>query len=194
MKLILASASPRRKELLKNAGYEYEVCPADIDETMPQGVEPETACEILSRKKAQAVLEENPDAVVLGSDTIVVLGNTILGKPENEEDAKAMLRALSGRVHQVYTGLCVCGKDKTLSLVSRADVRFYNLSDAVIDAYIATKEPMDKAGAYGIQGVGSMLVKSIEGDYFTIVGLPLSKAARMLGEFGIKGYLPFEEE
>lgn len=194
MKLILASASPRRKELLKNAGYEYEVCPADIDETMPEGVEPETACEILSRKKAQAVLEENPDAVVLGSDTIVVLGNTILGKPENEEDAKAMLKALSGRVHQVYTGLCVCSKDKTLSLVSRADVRFYNLSDAVIDAYIATKEPMDKAGAYGIQGVGSMLVKSIEGDYFTIVGLPMAKAARMLGEFGIKGYLPFDAE
>lgn len=194
MRLILASASPRRKELLKNAGYEYEVCPADIDETMPEGVEPETACEILSRKKAQAVLEENPDAVVLGSDTIVVLGNTILGKPENEEDAKAMLRALSGRVHQVYTGLCVCSKEKTLSLVSRADVRFYNLSDAVIDAYIATKEPMDKAGAYGIQGVGSMLVRSIEGDYFTIVGLPMAKAARMLGEFGIKGYLPFGAE
>lgn len=194
MRLILASASPRRKELLKNAGYEYEVCPADIDETMPEGVEPETACEILSRKKAQAVLEENPDAVVLGSDTIVVLGNTILGKPENEEDAKAMLRALSGRVHQVYTGLCVCSKEKTLSLVSRADVRFYNLSDAVIDAYIATKEPMDKAGAYGIQGVGSMLVRSIEGDYFTIVGLPMAKAARMLGEFGIKGYLPFDVE
>jgi len=193
MKLILASASPRRKELLKNAGYEYEVCPADIDETMPEGVEPETACEILSRKKAQAVLEENPDAVVLGSDTIVVLGNTILGKPEDKEAARAMLRALSGRVHQVYTGLCVCSKDRTLSLVSRADVRFYPLSDELIDAYIATNEPMDKAGAYGIQGVGSMLVKSIEGDYFTIVGLPVAKAARMLGEFGIKGYLPFEE-
>ena len=193
MKLILASASPRRKELLKNAGYEYEVCPADIDETMPEGVEPETACEILSRKKAQAVLEENPDAVVLGSDTIVVLGNTILGKPEDKEAARAMLRALSGRVHQVYTGLCVCSKDRTLSLVSRADVRFYPLSDELIDAYIATDEPMDKAGAYGIQGVGSMLVKSIEGDYFTIVGLPVAKAARMLGEFGIKGYLPFEE-
>lgn len=193
MKLILASASPRRKELLKNAGYEYEVCPADIDETMPKGVEPETACEILSRKKAQAVLEENPDAVVLGSDTIVVLGNTILGKPEDKEAARAMLRALSGKVHQVYTGLCVCSKDRTLSLVSRADVRFYPLSDELIDAYIATNEPMDKAGAYGIQGVGSMLVKSIEGDYFTIVGLPVAKAARMLGEFGIKGYLPFEE-
>lgn len=193
MKLILASASPRRKELLKNAGYEYEVCPADIDETMPEGVEPETACEILSRKKAQAVLEENPDAVVLGSDTIVVLGNTILGKPEDKEAARAMLRALSGRVHQVYTGLCVCSKDRTLSLVSLADVRFYPLSDELIDAYIATNEPMDKAGAYGIQGVGSMLVKSIEGDYFTIVGLPVAKAARMLGEFGIKGYLPFEE-
>ena len=193
MKLILASASPRRKELLKNAGYEYEVCPADIDETMPEGVEPETACEILSRKKAQAVLEENPDAVVLGSDTIVVLGNTILGKPEDKEAARAMLRSLSGRVHQVYTGLCVCSKDRTLSLVSRADVRFYPLSDELIDAYIATNEPMDKAGAYGIQGVGSMLVKSIEGDYFTIVGLPVAKAARMLGEFGIKGHLPFEE-
>lgn len=192
MKLILASASPRRKELLKNAGYEYEVCPADIDESTPEGVEPQVACEILARKKAQAVLSENPDSVVLGSDTIVVLGNRILGKPQDEADAKAMLRELSGRVHQVYTGLCVCSKDKTLSLVSCADVRFYELSEEVIDAYIGTKEPMDKAGAYGIQGIGSMLVKSIEGDYFTIVGLPLSKAARMLAEFGIKGHLPFD--
>lgn len=192
MRLILASASPRRKELLKNAGYEYEVCPADIDETTPDRVEPKVACEILARKKAQAVLEENPDAVVLGSDTIVVLGNRILGKPQDEEDAKAMLRALSGRVHQVYTGLCVCSKEKTLSLVSEANVRFYELSDDTIDAYIKTGEPMDKAGAYGIQAIGSMLVKSIEGDYFTIVGLPLAKAARMLAEFGIKGYLPLD--
>lgn len=192
MRFVLASASPRRKELLKNAGYEYEVCPADIDETMPEGVEPEVACEILARKKAQAVLEENPDAVVLGSDTIVVLGNKILGKPENEGDARVMLKALSGRVHQVYTGLCVCSKDKTLSLVSEADVRFYELSDEIIDAYIKTGEPMDKAGAYGIQAIGSMLVKSIEGDYFTIVGLPVAKAARMLSEFGIEGHLPFD--
>ncbi len=192
MRFVLASASPRRKELLKNAGYEYEVCPADIDETTPEGVEPQVACEILARKKAQAVLKANPDAVVLGSDTIVVLGNKILGKPENESDAKAMLKALSGRVHQVCTGLCVCSKDKTLSMVSEADVRFYELSDEMIDAYIATGEPMDKAGAYGIQAIGSMLVKSIDGDYFTIVGLPVAKAARMLAEFGINGYLPMD--
>lgn len=193
MRFILASASPRRKELLKNAGYEYEVCPADIDETLDSGLEPKVACEILARKKAQAVLEENPDAVVLGSDTIVVLGNRILGKPENDEEAALMLRALSGRVHQVYTGLCICSKEKTLSLVSEANVRFYELSDATIEAYIKTNEHKDKAGSYGIQGVGSMLVRSIEGDYFTIVGLPIAKAARMLEEFGVKGNLDFED-
>lgn len=192
MKFILASASPRRKELLSGCGYEYEVCPADIDENIEEFADPKVACEILSRRKALAVLENNPDAVVLGSDTIVVIDDKILGKPKDREDGKKMLKMLSGRTHQVYTGLCVCSKDKTRSLVSKADVSFYELSNETIEGYINTGEPMDKAGAYGIQGTGSILVKSISGDYFTIVGLPIAKASRLLAEFGIYGSVPIE--
>lgn len=187
MRLILASNSPRRKELLLSLGYEYEVCPADIDETIPQGTESIYVPEILSREKALAVLRENPDAVVVGSDTVVICEGTILGKPQSEEEAKAMLLLLSGRKHTVATGLCVCSKDMTRSLVSTTDVFFHELSDALIDSYIETGEPMDKAGAYGIQGFGSVLVRKIDGDYFTVMGLPVAQTARLLSQFGISG-------
>ncbi|MGN1348122.1 MAG: Maf family protein [Acutalibacteraceae bacterium] len=187
MRLILASQSPRRKELLSSLGYEYEVCPADIDKTVPKDVESIYVPEILSRNKALYVLRQNPDAVVIGSDTVVICDGQILGKPQSEEEARLMLSLLSGKKHKVATGLCVCSKEKTRSLVSVTDVYFHELTQNLIDAYIATGEPMDKAGAYGIQGVGSVLVRKIDGDYFTVMGLPLSQTARLLSEFGIFG-------
>lgn len=187
MRLILASQSPRRKELLSSLGYEYETCPANVDETVGEEAESIYVPEILSRKKALHVLEKNPDAVVMGSDTVVICDGIILGKPADEEEAKAMLRLLSGKKHTVATGLCVCSKEKTRSLVSLTDVYFYELSDKLISSYIKTGEPMDKAGAYGIQGIGSVLVRKIDGDYFTVMGLPLSQTARLLSEFGVFG-------
>lgn len=187
MNLILASASPRRKEILSTLGYEFEICPADADESIDEGTPVFAVAEILARKKALAVLEKNQDSVVIGSDTIVAVGDKILGKPKNEADAVEMLRMLSGKTHQVYTGLCVCSKDKIRSLVSKTDVSFYPLSDETIKSYVETKEPMDKAGAYGIQGKGSVLVKKIDGDFFTVMGLPAASLARLLGDFGISG-------
>lgn len=187
MRLILASQSPRRRELLSSLGYEYEVCPADIDETIPEGTEAKYVPEILSREKALAVLKENPDAVVVGSDTVVICEGHILGKPQSKEEAKAMLTLLSGRKHVVATGLCVCSKEMTRSLVNVTEVYFHELSEALIESYVATGEPMDKAGAYGIQGYGSVLVRKIDGDYFSVMGLPLSQTARLLSQFGING-------
>lgn len=191
MKLVLASASPRRKELLSSAGFDYEVHPAEIDEKVPDGTKSEHVAEILARQKATAVLEKYPGTVVLGSDTVVVLGGKILGKPHSKADAREMLRALSGKEHAVYTGVCVCSSEKTLSFTSCAKVKFYDLSDSVIDAYISTGEPMDKAGAYGAQGIGSMLVEKIDGDFFTVMGLPIAQSARALAQFGVEGTLPF---
>lgn len=187
MRLILASQSPRRKEILSSLGFEYEVCPADIDESIPEDTESIYVPEILSREKSLAVLKNNPDAVVIGSDTVVICEGQILGKPGSEEEAKAMLALLSGRKHTVATGLCVCSRERTRSLVSLTDVYFHELSRSLIDSYVATGEPMDKAGAYGIQGVGSALVRKIDGDYFTVMGLPAAQTARLLSEFGING-------
>lgn len=190
MKFILASASPRRKELLTAVGFEYEICPADIDETIPSDTPIELVAEFLSRKKALSVLEKNPDAVVLGSDTIVVLDGNILGKPHDTAEASDMLHRLSGKAHRVYTGVCVCSSEKTLTLTSFTDVYFRKLSDKLIDAYIATGEPMDKAGAYGAQGLGSTLIKKIDGDFFTVMGLPIADTTRLLSQFGVVGALP----
>lgn len=190
MRFILASASPRRKELLTAVGFEYEICPADIDETIPSDTPIELVAEFLSRKKALSVLEKNPDAVVLGSDTIVVLDGNILGKPHDTAEASDMLHRLSGKAHRVYTGVCVCSSEKTLTLTSFTDVYFRKLSDKLIDAYIATGEPMDKAGAYGAQGLGSTLIKKIDGDFFTVMGLPIADTTRLLSQFGVVGALP----
>ncbi len=191
MNLILASASPRRRELLSSAGFDYEVHPAEIDEIIPDGTASESVAEILAKQKAQAVLEKYPGKIVLGSDTVVVLDGEILGKPHSEKEAFEMLRALSGKEHRVYTGVCVCSKEKTLSFTSCAKVKFYSLSDNVINSYISTGEPMDKAGAYGAQGIGSMLVEKIDGDFFTVMGLPIAETARLLASFEVRGTLPF---
>lgn len=187
MNLILASQSPRRKELLSSLGYEYEALPADIDESVGTDTESIYVPEIIARKKALAVLEKRRDCVVLGSDTVVICDGKILGKPSDKEEAKLMLRLLSGKKHVVATGVCVCDKNQTRSFVSVTDVYFHPLSDELIEEYAATNEPLDKAGAYGIQGAGSVLVKKIDGDYFTVMGLPVAQAARLLAEFGIYG-------
>ena len=178
MKYVLASASPRRKELLTLAGIEYEVVVSQCEEILPDGITPDKAVEELARQKAEDVFSRNPDCMIIAADTVVALGNTILGKPKDEADAFHMLSSLSGRRHTVFTGVCIRTKDKTDIFHVATDVEFYPLSDKEIKDYIATGEPMDKAGAYGIQGKGFVLVKGIHGDYFNVVGLPLAETVR----------------
>ena len=186
-RFILASASPRRKQLLEQAGYAFEIVVSDADESLPAGITPEKAVQLNAARKAQVVAENNPGAVVLGCDTVVAIDGEILGKPQDEAEAKAMLRRLSGNTHTVYSGVCITdGKKETVFAVA-TDVTFYALSEATIDAYAATGEPMDKAGAYGIQGLGCVLVREISGDYSNVVGLPLSESARALATFGVFG-------
>ncbi len=181
-KIILASASPRRKELLETAGAEFEILVADVDETVPEGTLPEEAAVMTAEKKALAVAEKNADSIVIGADTIVVAGDKILGKPKDKADACEMLRMLSGVEHKVITGVCIaCGSKKT-TFAQISKVKFYDLTDVEIEAYVATNEPMDKAGAYGIQGKGCVLVEKIEGDYFNIVGLPVARVMREIGK------------
>jgi len=178
MKIILASASPRRKELLTLAGIEYEVIVSQCEEILPDGITPDKAVEELARQKAEDVFSRNPDCMIIAADTVVALGNTILGKPKDEDDAFNMLSSLSGRRHTVFTGVCIKTKDKTDIFHVATEVEFYDLTEKEIRDYIATKEPMDKAGAYGIQGKGFVLVKGIHGDYFNVVGLPLAETVR----------------
>lgn len=190
-RFIAASNSPRRRELLTLAGYRFEVVPSDADETLENSTTAEAAVHELAKRKALFVSEKNKGAVVLGCDTVVALDGTILGKPDSDEEAFAMLKSLSGREHEVYTGVYITDGEKSESFVSCTKVEFYPLSDETIRSYIATNEPRDKAGAYGIQGLGSMLVKRIDGDYFTVMGLPLNECARTLALFGIKGKIEF---
>lgn len=182
-KIILASASPRRKELLTVAGVKFDVITKDVDESVPIGTEPHEAAVMTAKKKALAVAVENNGAVVIGADTIVVANGKILGKPKDKKDAFDMLKMLSGKEHKVITGVCmVCG-NRIKSFEKTSSVRFYSLSDKEIEEYIETGEPMDKAGSYGIQGKGCTLVESIDGDYFNIVGLPVAATVRALKEF-----------
>ena len=173
-RFIVASASPRRREILTNAGYHFEVIPSDANENISCVMTPEETVCFLSRRKALAVLENNRDAVVFGCDTVVAIGDEILGKPENDEDAKRMLKMLSGRVHTVSTGVCVVDENKTEVFANTTEVEFYELSDETIESYIATGECSDKAGAYGIQSGFAIHIEKIEGDYFNVVGLPIS--------------------
>ena len=179
--LILASGSPRRKELLSLITDEFEVLVSGCDEFVPEGTPAEKVPAILAEQKALAVAKLRPEDTVIGSDTVVVLGGEIFGKPKDKEHAHAMLKALSGKKHFVYTGVAVAENDKVRSFVQKTEVEFYELSDEIIEKYIATGEPMDKAGAYGIQGKGSVLVKGIVGDYFNVMGLPVAETARFLG-------------
>jgi len=178
---ILASGSPRRKELLSLIIPEYEVLVSGCEEFVPKGTPAEKVPAILAEQKALAVAKLRPDDTVIGSDTVVVLGGEIFGKPKDKAHAHAMLKALSGKKHFVYTGVAVAEKGEVRSFVQKTEVEFYELSDETIDRYIETGEPMDKAGAYGIQGKGSVLVKGISGDYFNVMGLPVAETARFLG-------------
>jgi len=192
--LVLASASPRRQELLRNAGIPFTVYPANIPE-LPRAEESPRACaERLAREKARAVLRQQPGKLVLGADTIVVVDREILGKPRDEADAMHMLRLLSGRTHQVITGVCLVGTLRTEHQKLEAGfedtrsettlVYMTTLSAEDINSYIASGEPMDKAGAYAIQGTASRWIPRIEGDYFNVVGLPVALVQRMLQEHG----------
>lgn len=173
MKLVLASKSPRRSEILKNAGFEFVIRTADADETIADGINPEDAVVILAARKAMAV-ERAKDEVVLGADTIVVLDDKILGKPKDREDAFNMLRSLSGRVHSVFTGVCAISDKGSMTFAEETKVEFYPLTDEEINSYIDSNDCYDKAGAYGIQGLASKFIKGINGDYFNVVGLPIS--------------------
>jgi septum formation protein len=185
LKLILASSSPRRREILSARGYIFETDPADIDERLEENVEKGLAVERLALRKARETASRHPDDAVLGADTVVYLGDTPLGKPDGQEGAKKMLRMLSGRRHEVITGVAIiCGGSEKL-LCARTGVKFCVLDDAAIERYVATGEPLGKAGAYAVQGAGGMLVDEIEGDYLNIVGLPAALIAPELGRLGI---------
>ena len=176
--VILASGSPRRKQLMKMAGLKFSVVPADIPEIIPEGMAPEKESEYLAGIKAGYILSENEKDLVIGADTTVLCEGRVLGKPKTKEEAKEMLRFLSGKVHEVYTGVAILTKEESDCFTSVTKVEFYELTDEEIDWYVSTGEPMDKAGAYGIQGFGCRLVKRIEGDYFTVMGLPVAEVAR----------------
>lgn len=184
MKIILASGSPRRKEILENAGYDFEIVTADADESLKSGISPDEAVKYLAELKGDAV-RKVADGVIISADTVVAFENEILGKPKNEDDAFRMLKLLSGKTHSVYTGVCVQNGEKKAVFSEKTAVKFYELSDEEIIAYVKTGEPMDKAGAYGIQGKGAVLVEKIEGDYLNVVGLPLARLSRVLKEFDI---------
>lgn len=188
---IVASASPRRKEILEMGGFSFRIIPADCDETVNDNLSPEETVKELAERKALWVLDDNKESVVLGCDTVVAVDNEILGKPKSREDAFGMLKALSGKTHKVCTGVCIAEKERKESFVSVAEVEFYEISDLTAKSYTETGECDDKAGAYGIQGLGGLLVKSIKGDYYTIVGLPFAETARVLASFGIKGKIEF---
>jgi septum formation protein len=184
--LILASASPRRQELLQSLGVEFRIVPSDLDEVLAPGPLADAAAR-LALDKARAVASRVGEGVVLGADTIVVIDDTPLGKPVDSDDARAMLRRLRGREHQVITGVAVIdaasGRARSTSVVSCVTMADY--ADAEIDAYVATGEPMDKAGAYAIQGQGSALVAGLSGSFSNVVGLPLDETAALLAEFGV---------
>jgi septum formation protein len=186
IQLVLASASPRRKELLELLGLKPEVVPAQLDESVKNGERPVAYVERVAREKAAAVHAKRRDAVVIAADTTVVLDGAIIAKPESEADAAAMLKRLQGRDHVVHTAIAVAYRSDTASGVETTRVWMRKLDDAAIRAYVATGEPMDKAGAYGIQGFGAVIVEKIEGDYFTVMGLGLGRLVALLRRIGIE--------
>lgn len=181
--IILASQSPRRQELIRSITDDVEVIVSPAEEILPDGIAPEDAPAYLAALKARAVAAVHSDRLVVGADTVVILDGMILGKPRDRDDAARMLRLLSGRVHTVITGCCLIlgGREKCFS--QRTSVEFYPMSDREIAEYIATGEPLDKAGAYGIQGKGRLYVKGIEGDFFNVMGLPVGQLKREMEAF-----------
>ncbi|WP_404404121.1 Maf family protein [Jeotgalibacillus malaysiensis] len=182
MEIILASQSPRRKELMSLLPYPFKIHPSEFDESTITDPDPETAVLKIAEGKAAEVAAKFPETIVIGSDTIVYL-NKILGKPKSAEEAAEMLRSLSGRTHTVYTGVTLMKGENVSSFIEKTDVTFWPLSDKEISSYISTDDPYDKAGAYGIQSGGALFVKEIKGDYYAVVGLPAARLKRELQSF-----------
>lgn len=186
MKIVLASQSPRRKELLGRMGLEFVTQASKIDESAFDGLEARELVATLSREKAQWIARQlDGETLAIGADTVVVRDGAALGKPKDAEDAVAMLLSLSGRDHQVCTGVTVCRGDRVLTQVEETQVTFRDLTETEVRQYVSTGEPMDKAGAYGIQGLGGLLVEGIRGDYSNVVGLPVCRLGQMLKDFGV---------
>jgi len=186
VRVVLASQSPRRRELLTLVGIAHEVMPADIDESYLVGETPRAHCERLAREKAAAIAARVPDALTIGSDTIVVIDGEVLGKPRDADDAAQVLRRLSGRAHTVFTAVAVDWQGTVRSAVEEVEVTFRALTGAEVAAYVATGEPMDKAGSYGIQGYGATIVTRIDGDYFAVMGLPVQRMVRLIEALGLR--------
>jgi len=187
-KLVLASASPRRKELLEQIGLKFVVDPSNHEETLGNDLPPERLVMVLSLKKARAVARRHHDAIIIAADTIGVLNGRTIGKPKSAADARRILQKLSGRTHSVITGLTIIdsGSDRIITRTVETKVHFRKLTADEIDAYVKTGEPLDKAGAYGIQERGAVFVDRIEGDYFNVIGLPLCTLAETLRKFGVE--------
>ena len=189
--IVLASASPRRSDVLAMLGLDFSVVPADVEERRGAGETPEDYVERLAREKANAVSPGRPGALMVGGDTVVVLEERVLEKPVDRTEAIAMLSALSGRAHWVYSGLALAWGGRVVSRIARAQVAFRELGQTFLDSYVKTGEPLDKAGAYGIQGFGSTMIESVEGDYYTVVGLSVAAFVDLLAELDLE-YLPGE--
>jgi septum formation protein len=186
-KIVLASASPRRRELLEKIGLKFEVDASDCKEEIDSELEPDEFVRQISIKKAKSVAVRHKNAIIIAADTIGVIGKKILGKPHTENEARIMLHEISGKSHSVITGFTVLdtATNKILSRTVNTNVYIKNLTKQETDAYVKTGEPMDKAGAYAIQGLGAVIVEKIEGDYYNVMGLPLNALAEALKEFGI---------
>ena len=184
-RIILASQSPRRRDLLTLIGVPHDVRPADVDESVHPDEAPVPHCERLARTKAATIAAREADAVVIGSDTIVVIDGDILGKPGTPDEAVAMITRLAGRTHTVFTAVAVAWRGRTLSAVESVSVTFRPLTSQQIADYVATGEPMDKAGAYGVQGFGATIVERIDGDFFSVMGLPLGRLIVLLRDLGL---------
>ena len=186
LRVILASQSPRRRELLALVGIDHEVLPADINEDVRAGEQAVPYTERLAREKAAAIAAKHPEAYVIAADTTVVVDGDILGKPVDQADARAMVKRLSGRSHTVCTGIAVAHGGRIESAVEQVEVTFRALSDAEIAAYVETGEPMDKAGAYGIQGWGATIVERVDGDYFSVMGLGVRRLVELFERHGVR--------
>jgi MAF protein len=185
LQVVLASSSPRRRDLLSLVGIPHTVQPADVDESLRSGELPELYAERLSRAKAETIAERNTGALVIGADTIVVIDDVVLGKPRDVGDAERILAILSGRSHTVMTAVAVVFEGVTVSAVEMVDVTFRAIDADEIRSYVETGEPMDKAGAYGIQGYGATIVRRIDGDYFAVMGLSLIRLVALMAEVGV---------
>ena len=186
-RIILASASPRRKELLEKIGLKFEVEPSNYTEDIRSGLSPDELARAISLEKARVVARKHKNAIVIAADTFIVFRAKIMGKPSTEAEARKMLMTLKGKSHSVITGFTIMDTEENKVLTKSVEtiIHIKNLTSEEIDAYVKSKEPLDKAGAYAIQGLGSVIVERIEGDYFNVMGLPLSALAEGLKEFGI---------